>query len=143
MDGVIYKAGLICLVDCGLTEELDAIYEQGKERERAREGERAQERDRERECREGVSTESQVEVRERARGRCSLCQSWQIDQLPVRCDEEGRRGRRGRLKDPWQAGKRRRKRRRTLRKSVGGNALVDGRSQRTLFWRWRISYLDR
>lgn len=89
-----------------------------------------------------MSIKSQVEVRERARGKCSLCQSWQIGQLPVRVDEEGRRGRRGRLKDPWQAGRRRRKRRRTLLKSVGGRALVDGRSQRTLFWRWRISYLD-
>ena len=83
---------------------------------------------------EGMSTESQVEVRDRARGRCSLCQSWQIGQLPVRCGEEGRRGRRGQLKDPWQAGKARRKRRRSLLKAAGGSAPVDGRSQRTLFW---------
>lgn len=80
-----------------------------------------------------------MKVRERARGRCSLCQSWQIGQLPVRCDEEGRRGRRGRLKDPWQAGKRRRQRRSPRQ----GSALVVGRSRRTLFWRWTISYLIR
>lgn len=85
-----------------------------------------------------MSTENQVEVRERA--RCSLYQSWQIGQLPVRCDEEGRKGQRGRLKDPWQAGKRRR---RSLLKAVRASALVAGRSQRTLFWRGTISYLNR
>lgn len=90
-----------------------------------------------------MSIESQVEVRERLRGRCSLCQSWQIGQLPVCCDEEGRKGQRGRLKDPWQAGKRRRWRRRSLLEAVGASALVDGRSQRTLFWRGTISYLNR
>lgn len=83
------------------------------------------------------TTESQMKVRERAKGRCSLCQSWQIGQLPVCCDEEGRRGRRGRLKDPWQAGKRRG----SLLNVVGRSALVAGRSQRTLFWRWMLSYL--
>lgn len=73
----------------------------------------------------------QEEVREMVRGRCSLCQSWQIDQRPACCDEEGRRGRRGQLKDPWQAGRRRRKRRRSRPRSEG-NVLVAGRSRRTL-----------
>lgn len=92
---------------------------------------------------EGVTIDIQVEVREMVRGRCSLCQSWQIRQLPVRCGEEGRRGRRGRLKDPLQAGRKRRKRRRSLPKSVGRSSLCDGRSPRTLFYGWMISYLIR
>lgn len=86
----------------------------------------------------GVTIQSQAKMRERAIGRSSLCQSWQIDQLPVRCGEEGRRGRRGRLKDPWQAGRRRRS-----LPWAGGSALVAGRTQRTLFWRWTISYLEK
>lgn len=90
---------------------------------------------------EGVAIDIQVEVREMGRGSCSLCQSWQIHQLPVRCGEEGRRGRRGRLKDPLQAGRRRRKRRRSLLKSVAWSFLVDGRSRRTPFDWWMISYL--
>lgn len=86
-----------------------------------------------------MANESQAKGREKARGRCSLCQSWQIGQLPVRCDEEGRRGRKGRLKGPWQAGKRRTSR----LKAAGGNALVAGKSPRTLSWRWMTSYLKR
>lgn len=96
---------------CDLTEQLNVINEQGKKEK-------------------GMTTKSQAKVRERARGRCSLCQSWQIGQLPVRCDEEGRRGRKGRLKDPWQAGKKR-----SLLKAAGGSALVAGTTQKTLFWR--------
>lgn len=87
----------------------------------------------------GMTTESQAKLRERARGRCSLCQSWQIGQLPVCSDEEGRRGRKGQLKGPWQAGKRRV----TLLKAAGGSALVAGTTRRTLFWRWMISYLQK
>lgn len=87
----------------------------------------------------GATIQSQAKMRERARGRSSLCQSWQIDQLPVRCGEEGRRGRRGRLKGPWQAGRRRR----SLPWAAGGSALVAGRTPRTLFWRWMISYLEK
>lgn len=86
---------------------------------------------------DGTTTESQMKVRERAKGRCSLCQSWQIGQFPVCCDEEGRRGRRGQLKDPWQAGKRRG----SLLKVVGRSALVAGMSHWTLFWRGMLSYL--
>lgn len=73
VDGVIYKAGLICLVVV-----TSLIISRKKKKEKR-----------------AVTIESQVKVRERA--RCSLCQSWQIGQLPVRCGEEGRRGRRGRL----------------------------------------------
>lgn len=76
-----------------------------------------------------MTIDTQEEVREMTRGSCSLCQSWQIGQLPVRCDEEGRKGRRGQLKDPLQAGRRRR----GLLRSEGGSALFDGRTQRTLF----------
>lgn len=133
MDGVISRAGLICsglypywVTTCWFT----------------RRGEKKQtKKQRAREREEGVAIDIQVEVREMGRGSCSLCQSWQIHQLPVRCGEEGRRGRRGRLKDPLQAGRRRRKRRRSLLKSVAWSFLVDGRSRRTPFDWWMISYL--